>query len=62
VQFKFGGEADNILYLANDEQKATYLLPTIDGERKSCFATPSRVRAPMPARSAPLPSARGPSG
>ena len=38
VQFKFGGEADNILYLANDEQKATYLLPTIDGERKSCFA------------------------
>ncbi len=38
VQFKFGGEADNILYFANDEQKATYLVPTISGERKSCFA------------------------
>src|ERR1035437_7792933 len=38
VQFKFGGEADNILYFANDEQKEKYLLPTISGERKSCFA------------------------
>jgi alkylation response protein AidB-like acyl-CoA dehydrogenase len=38
VQFKFGGDADNILYFANDEQKATYLVPTISGERKSCFA------------------------
>ena len=38
VQFKFGGEADNILYFANDEQKQKYLLPTISGERKSCFA------------------------
>jgi alkylation response protein AidB-like acyl-CoA dehydrogenase len=38
VQFKFGGDADNILYLANDEQKKRYLVPTINGERKSCFA------------------------
>src|SRR5680860_37504 len=38
VQFKFGGDADNILYVANDEQKKRYLLPTISGERKSCFA------------------------
>jgi acyl-CoA dehydrogenase len=38
VQFKFGGEADNILYYANDEQKKEYLLPTIEGERISCFA------------------------
>jgi acyl-CoA dehydrogenase len=38
VQFKFGGDADNILFFANDEQKQRYLLPTISGERKSCFA------------------------
>jgi len=38
VQFRFGGDADNILYEANDEQKASYLRPTISGERKSCFA------------------------
>ena len=38
VQFRFGGDADNILYEANDEQKSSYLLPTISGERKSCFA------------------------
>ncbi len=38
VQFKFGGDADNILFSANDEQKAAYLLPTINGEKKSCFA------------------------
>lgn len=38
VPFRFGGEADNILYLANDEQKQNYLVPTISGERKSCFA------------------------
>jgi acyl-CoA dehydrogenase len=38
VQFKFGGDADNILYFANEEQKATYLVPTINGDRKSCFA------------------------
>ncbi|HEY0774233.1 MAG TPA: acyl-CoA dehydrogenase family protein [Nocardioidaceae bacterium] len=38
VQFKFGGDADNILYLANEEQKQRYLVPTINGDRKSCFA------------------------
>jgi acyl-CoA dehydrogenase len=38
VQFKFGGDADNILFSANDEQKKAYLLPTISGEKKSCFA------------------------
>ncbi|RZQ63322.1 acyl-CoA dehydrogenase family protein [Amycolatopsis suaedae] len=38
VPFRFGGAADNILFHANDEQKQRYLLPTISGERKSCFA------------------------
>jgi acyl-CoA dehydrogenase len=38
VQFKFGGDADNILFSANDEQKQAYLLPTINGEKHSCFA------------------------
>ncbi|QNN52780.1 acyl-CoA dehydrogenase family protein [Nocardioides mesophilus] len=38
VPFKFGGDADNILYLGNDEQKQRHLLPTIAGERRSCFA------------------------
>jgi alkylation response protein AidB-like acyl-CoA dehydrogenase len=38
VPFRFAGDADNILYEADDEQKSSYLLPTISGERKSCFA------------------------
>ncbi len=38
VPFRFGGDADNILYVANEEQKARYLVPTISGERRSCFA------------------------
>ncbi|MBE3000702.1 acyl-CoA dehydrogenase family protein [Nocardiopsis sp. HNM0947] len=38
LTFKFGGEADNILFYANEQQKQEYLQPTIDGERKSCFA------------------------
>ncbi|GAA1821592.1 acyl-CoA dehydrogenase [Planosporangium flavigriseum] len=38
VPFRFGGEADNILFYANDEQKKEYLIPTIEGERISCFA------------------------
>ncbi len=38
VQFRFGGSADNILFYANEEQKKTYLEPTIGGERISCFA------------------------
>ncbi|MGG1687784.1 acyl-CoA dehydrogenase family protein [Pseudalkalibacillus sp. NRS-1564] len=38
VPFRFGGSADNILYYANEEQKEKYLLPTINDEKKSCFA------------------------
>ena len=38
VQFKFGGEADNILFSATEEQQERYLVPTIEGTRKSCFA------------------------
>ena len=38
VQFTFGGEADNILYRANEKQKREYLIPTIEGDRISCFA------------------------
>ncbi|BCJ68199.1 acyl-CoA dehydrogenase family protein [Polymorphospora rubra] len=38
VPFRFGGEADNILFHADDGQKREYLLPTIEGERRSCFA------------------------
>src|SRR5258708_35944418 len=38
VPFSFGGNADNILYLGNEAQKAEYLVPTIEGKRKSCFA------------------------
>ena len=38
VPFTFGGSADNILYYCNEEQKERYLLPTIEGTRRSCFA------------------------
>jgi acyl-CoA dehydrogenase len=38
VPFRFGGAADNILFHANEEQRRRYLLPTIEGERRSCFA------------------------
>ena len=38
VPFSFGGSADNILYYCNEEQKEKYLLPVINGERRSCFA------------------------
>ncbi len=38
VPFRFGGEADNILFHATQEQKQEFLLPTIEGERISCFA------------------------
>jgi acyl-CoA dehydrogenase len=38
VPFGFGGTADNILYYCNEEQKRRYLIPTINGERRSCFA------------------------
>lgn len=38
VDFTFGGEADNILYFCDDRQKDEYLIPTIEGDRISCFA------------------------
>lgn len=38
VPFNFGGSADNILYHCNEEQKKRYLIPLINGERRSCFA------------------------
>ncbi len=38
VPFTFGGSADNILYSCNEKQKQRYLIPTINGERRSCFA------------------------
>ena len=38
VPFKFGGDADNILFEANEQQQETYLRPTIEGTRRSCFA------------------------
>ncbi|MDA9505144.1 acyl-CoA dehydrogenase [Bradyrhizobium sp. CCBAU 11386] len=38
VPFKFGGSADNILFSGTDSQKQEYLIPTIEGERVSCFA------------------------
>jgi alkylation response protein AidB-like acyl-CoA dehydrogenase len=38
LPFRFGGYADNILFHANDEQKQQYLLPTISGDKISCFA------------------------
>ena len=38
VPFDFGGNADNILYSCTEEQRQRYLLPTISGEKISCFA------------------------
>jgi len=38
VPFSFGGSADNILYACTEEQKKRYLIPVIEGERRSCFA------------------------
>jgi len=38
VPFSFGGEADNILYYTNADQRKEFLEPTISGERRSCFA------------------------
>src|SRR5216684_2155219 len=38
VSFNFGGNADNILFAGTDEQKQRYLVPTIEGQRHSCFA------------------------
>ena len=38
VPFSYGGTADNILYQCTPAQRERYLLPTIEGERQSCFA------------------------
>ncbi|TCO11725.1 alkylation response protein AidB-like acyl-CoA dehydrogenase [Kribbella steppae] len=38
IPFSFGGEADNILYESDERQTKEYLLPTIAGQRRSCFA------------------------
>ena len=38
IPFSYGGYADNILYSGNAEQKQKYLVPTIEGDRTSCFA------------------------
>lgn len=38
VPFRFGGDADNILYSGTAAQQAEYLVPTIAGERRACFA------------------------
>lgn len=38
VPFEFGGSADNILYGGTAEQRAEFLVPTINGDRTSCFA------------------------
>jgi acyl-CoA dehydrogenase len=38
VPFVFGGEADNILFRATPAQQEEYLVPTIEGDRISCFA------------------------
>ncbi|MFC6086904.1 acyl-CoA dehydrogenase family protein [Sphaerisporangium aureirubrum] len=38
VPFRFGGEADNILYDADAAQREEYLRPTIEGLRLGCFA------------------------
>ncbi len=38
VPFIYGGGADNILYQCTPAQRERYLLPTIEGERQSCFA------------------------
>src|SRR5688500_5765087 len=38
ISFNYGGSADNILYAGTEEQKQRYLVPTIEGERRSCFA------------------------
>ncbi|AVT29015.1 acyl-CoA dehydrogenase [Plantactinospora sp. BC1] len=38
VPFRFGGEADNILFEADPAQREEFLIPTIEGDRISCFA------------------------
>ncbi|MFZ4451716.1 acyl-CoA dehydrogenase family protein [Salibacterium aidingense] len=38
IPFAFGGDADNILYNADEEQQQKYLWPVIRGEKTACFA------------------------
>lgn len=38
VPFRLGGSADNSLYSGTEDHKKEYLIPTIEGERRSCFA------------------------
>jgi alkylation response protein AidB-like acyl-CoA dehydrogenase len=38
VPFSFGGFADVILFSGTEAQKREYLIPTIEGDRTSCFA------------------------
>ena len=38
VPFRFAGEADNILFHAKESQQDEYLRPTIEGDKRSCFA------------------------
>jgi len=38
VDFFLGGSAPEVMYLANEDQKQRYLLPTIADEKLSCFA------------------------
>src|SRR5256885_16899322 len=38
VPFTYGGSGDNILYQCTPALRERYLLPTIEGERQSCFA------------------------
>ena len=45
VPFSFGGGADNILYLGNEQQKKEYLIPTIEGSATPVSHSPSRVPA-----------------
>ncbi len=57
VPFRFGGEADNILYYANDEQKKEYLLPD-DRGRPDLLLRHHRARAPVRTRRTSSCSAR----
>ena len=63
VPFSFGGDADNILYAANDEQKERYLAARRStATRSAASRSPSRAPGPTPATSAPPPSATATSG
>ena len=61
VPFRFGGSADNILFAGNAEQKKEYLIPTINGDRKSCFAI-TEPTAGSDATNIRMAASRDPSG